>query len=163
MLVRLDNNELLEYPDELGALLLADPSEGDVPDFSLEEINCLISGGFAALYDEGLTLEKNIAHAIEHYTRWGKPTESNLEKARQQIKYYKENISPDQVVSMDVEIGSQTEDMQRDKPKAEVYIIENMPNPPKQLLAFDVNPAQVAAPTADNTIIKSINGIDDKV
>jgi hypothetical protein len=151
MLVRLDNNELVEYPDEVGALLLADPSEGDVPDFSLEELNCLISGGFAALYDEELTLEKNIEHAIEHYTRWGKPTESNLEKARQQIKYYKENIAPDQVVSMDVEVGNETENIQRKKPKAEVYIIENMPNPPKKLIGHSDISEQTAQKFDENS------------
>lgn len=80
MLIRLDNNELVEYPDEVGALLLADPAHGDEPDYSLEEINCLLSGGFAALYGDELTLEQNIEQAREHYTRWGKPTVSNMEK-----------------------------------------------------------------------------------
>lgn len=103
MLVRLDNNELVEYPDEVGALLLADPAHGDVPDYSLEEINCLISGGFAALYDVALTLEQNIEQAKEHYTMWGNPTTSNMEKALAQIKYYKENVAPSDVVAMDFE------------------------------------------------------------
>lgn len=140
MLVRLDNNELVEYPDELGALLLEDPSEGDVPDFSLEELNCLISGGFAAIYDEGLTLEENIEYAIEHYTRWGKPTAHNLEKARAQIKYYKENIAPADVVSMDFEFDKETGELQSNKGAVETCIVENSPISPRKSLLLSENP-----------------------
>lgn len=155
MLVRLDNNELVEYPDEVGALLLADPSEGDVPDFSLEELNCLISGGFAAIYDESLTLEKNIEYAIEHYTRWGKPTPSNLEKARIQIKYYKENIAPADIVSMDFELDKKTDEFQRNMPKVDVLIVENALTSPKKLLVLSENSEKTVQKQDENSHLLS--------
>ncbi|WP_338848058.1 hypothetical protein V8J88_04490 [Massilia sp. W12] len=93
MLIRLANDDLVEYPDELGALVLADPSCGDVPDFSLEELNCVISGALGVMFDESLTLEQNIADAMAEYTQWGTPSAANMEKARRLIKYYKEKIA----------------------------------------------------------------------
>ena len=93
MLIRLANDDLVEYPDELGALVLAAPRYGDVPDFSLEELNCLISGALGILFDESLTLAQNIAEAKAHHSKWGMPTAANLAKAHALIKYYKENIA----------------------------------------------------------------------
>lgn len=93
MKIRLANDDLVEYPDELGALVLADPACGDVPDFSLEELNCVISGALGVLFDESLTLEQNIEEAWREYTQWGAPSAANLQKARALIKYYKENIA----------------------------------------------------------------------
>lgn len=94
MLIRLDNDELLEYPDELGALVLADPRDGDVPDFSLDVLNALLSSSLGLLFNRSQTLEQNIVKAREHYTKWGNPSAANLEKALALIKNYNENIAP---------------------------------------------------------------------
>ena len=107
MLVRLASGDLVEYPDEVGALALADPSQGDVPDFSLEDLNLLISGGLGVFYDEELSLEENIVWAKAHYTKWGKPTALNMEKALALIKFYKENLAPADVGYVDVELAKQ--------------------------------------------------------
>ena len=104
MLIRLANNNLVEYPDELGALVLADPTCGDVPNFSLEELNCVISGALGMLFDESLTLEQNIAEARVEYTQWGPPSAANLEKAHALIKYYKENIALEDIGYSDREL-----------------------------------------------------------
>ncbi len=97
MLIRLANDALVEYPDELGALVLADPSNGDVPEFSLEELNCVISGALGVMFDESLTLEQNIAEARIEYTKWGNPSAANMEKAHALIKSYKENIAAEDI------------------------------------------------------------------
>ena len=106
MLIRLANDDLVEYPDELGALVLASPRYGDVPDFSLEELNCLISGALGILFDESLSLEQNIAEAKEHHSKWGNPSPANLEKAQALIKYYKENIALEDIGYSDRELLS---------------------------------------------------------
>lgn len=139
MLVRLANGDLLEYPDELGALALADPSQGDVPDFSLEDLNLLISGGLGVFYDEELTLEQNIAWATEHYTKWGKPTAANMEKALAQIKYYKENLAPADVGYVDVELAKVAYGIQSSRRDSDDDIFENMPSPSKRPLAVGEN------------------------
>lgn len=104
MLIRLANDDLVEYPDELGALVLADPSIGDVPDFSLAELNCVISGALGVLYDESLSLEQNIAEATAEYTQWGPASDANMEKARGLVRYYKENIALEEIGYSDREL-----------------------------------------------------------
>lgn len=93
MLIRLANDDLVEYPDELGALVLADPSFGDVPDYTLEELNYLISFSLAILWDDSLTLEQNIAKAREDSSRWAQPSAANMEKACAMVQFYKENVA----------------------------------------------------------------------
>ena len=150
MLIRLANNQLLEYPDELGVLALADPSEGDVPDYSLEELNLVISIILGMLHDEKLTLEQNIELAKEHYMRWGNPTDSNLEKARAQIKYYKENVAPADVGYSDSELIKDVFGIPSSKPKAEAYIVDNMPSPPKKLLTLNESTEEPSQKDLDN-------------
>ena len=104
MLIRLANDDVVEYPDELGILVLADPSCGDVPDFSLEELNCVISGSLGVLYDESLSLDQNIAEARVECTKWGSPTPANLEKARVLIEYYNKNVARKDVGISDIEL-----------------------------------------------------------
>ena len=92
MLIRLANDALVEYPDELGALVLADPSFGDVPNYTLEELNYLISFSLAILWVDSLTLAQNIAKAREDSNRWAQPSVANMEKAHAMIQFYKENV-----------------------------------------------------------------------
>jgi hypothetical protein len=71
MLIRFGNDELVEYPDELGVLVLAEPSHGDVPDFSPDELNCVLNCNLGVIYDESMTLDENIQKAREFYSKWG--------------------------------------------------------------------------------------------
>ncbi|WP_338849672.1 hypothetical protein V8J88_11495 [Massilia sp. W12] len=93
MLIRLANDNLVEYPDELGALVLADPGFGDVPDYTLEDLNYLISFSLAILWDDSLTLAQNIAKASEDCSHWAQPSAANMEKARAMIQFYKDNVA----------------------------------------------------------------------
>jgi hypothetical protein len=92
MLIRLPNDTLIKYPDEIGALALANPRFAEVPDFSLEEVNLIINITLAANYDESMTLTENIEGAKKHCTKWGTPTAENLEKALVKIKNYNEQM-----------------------------------------------------------------------
>lgn len=151
MLVRLASGDLVEYPDEVGALALADPSQGDVPDFSLEDLNLLISGGLGVLYDEALSLEENIVWAKEHYTKWGEPSASNMAKALAQIKFYKENVAPADVGFVDLELAKAAYGIQSSQRKPDDDFIENMPSPPKKLISFIENTEETAPKPADSS------------
>ena len=117
MLIRLENDELIEYPDEVGALALADPSHGDVEDMPLDELNLVVNGLLAMFYEEELSLEQNIAEARDHYTKWGTPSESNMAKALAQIKFYNENVAPAEVGYGPLELVKELYGIQSSKPK----------------------------------------------
>jgi hypothetical protein len=101
MLIRLKTEELVEYPNELGALVLADPREGDVPDFTPDLVNCLIHDALVPMFNQSLTHEQNIADATAHFTQIGAASEANLKKARALIADYNKNIAQDAVGYVD--------------------------------------------------------------
>ncbi len=93
MLIKAYNNTLLEFPDDLAALILADPVGGqDVPDYSIEEINAIIHGVLGALFEEELTLEQNIALVSTSYSQQNPVDDKNLEKAFSLVQHYNQNI-----------------------------------------------------------------------
>ena len=153
MLIRLENENLVEYPDEVGALALADPSEGDVPDYSLDELNLTVNGLLAVLYDEELTLEENIEQARENYTRWGIPNEDNMGKALALIKFYNENVAPTDIGYGPFELIKELYGIPSSKPKAEVYIVDNMPSPPKKLLTLNESTEEPSQKDGDNSSV----------
>lgn len=104
MLIRLQNEELVEYPDELGALVLADPREGDVPEFTLDLVNCLIHDSLVPKFDASHTLEQNIAEATAYYTNLGVPSADNMEKARALIENYNKDLAPEEVGYIDQDL-----------------------------------------------------------
>lgn len=96
MLIRSDDNTLVEYPDELVAMMLASPFHGELgeaDEWSIDELNCLIHGMLGTFFDESLSLAQNIAKIEESYAQLGSPSESNLAKARALVKFYNENLS----------------------------------------------------------------------
>jgi hypothetical protein len=58
MLIRLINLKLIEYSDDLGALVMADIIRTDADPFSLEEVNLIVNCVLVPFYDETLTLEE---------------------------------------------------------------------------------------------------------
>ncbi len=134
MLIRLENDDLIEYPDEVGALALADRSKGDVLDFSKDELNLMVNALLAMFYEEELTLEENIEWARKHYTKWGLPTDSNMAKAHALIKFYNENVAPADIGYGPLELVKEFYGIESSKLKEEVYTVENMPNSPKKLI-----------------------------
>jgi hypothetical protein len=127
MLIRLENEELIEYPDELGALVLADPREGDVPDFSLDLVNCLIHDTLVTMFDTSRTLEQNIAEAKAYYKNWGNPSDANMEKARALIESYNKNITPEEVGYIDRDLMSYLYFTHDPKNAAQSTIIDQPP------------------------------------
>ena len=106
MLIRIDNEELVEFPDDLVAMMLAAPVVGDQsddPDLSIEELNCLIHGMLGSLSKEGNTHEQDIDNIREYCSLMGNPTDANLEKARAQVKFYNETLTPSEIGRSDRE------------------------------------------------------------
>lgn len=123
MLIRLANDDLVEYPDELGALVLAEPIHGDVPDFSLEELNCVINCNLGMIFDDELTLEQNIDKAREFYSMWGQPDAANLEKALALVKQYTENIALKDIGYIDKELLNDFYGIQSNRPRSTENVI----------------------------------------
>ncbi|MBI3231054.1 MAG: hypothetical protein HYZ45_13040 [Burkholderiales bacterium] len=100
MLIRADNDELVEYPDDLIAMMLAAPVVGDKggsPNLSIAELHCLVHGMIGMLSAEGHTLEQNIENIREYCSMMGSPEPANLEKARAQITFYNENLTHSEI------------------------------------------------------------------
>jgi hypothetical protein len=97
MLIRIITLELIEYPDDLGALVMADVIQADEQPFSLEEVNLIVNGVLVLIYDEALPLEENISHARAHCARWGTPDVTVLQKGFEHIKHYNENMAIEQI------------------------------------------------------------------
>lgn len=119
MLIRLINLELIEYPDDLGALVMADLNQVDEQPFSLEEVNLIVNGVLVLLYDENLTLEENIKFAREHCLLSGMPDDAAMQKGFEQIKYYNEKISVEQIGYSSQELINEyycTKPSRKDKP-----------------------------------------------
>ncbi len=124
MLIRLANDDLVEYPDELGALALANPRHGDVSDFSLEEVNLLLNIMLASIFDENISLEQNIEKAKRHCTMWGTPDAANLEKALALIKLYNANMALKDIGYSDMDFLLDAYGIQSSRPKDEGCIID---------------------------------------
>ncbi len=134
MLIRLANDDLVEYPDELGALVLADPSFGDVPNYTLEELNYLISFSLAILWDDSLTLAQNIAKAREDSNRWAQPSAANMEKANTMVQFYKKNVAE--------------KDVGHSSPAFVNFLLDNHATGKNQPCAADDKPCTAANSTA---------------
>ena len=106
MLIRIYNDELVEFPDDLAARILATPiMDEDVPDYSIEEVNALIHGVLGALFEEELTLEQNIAEVRNIYAPQCPASASNLEKAFALIRNYNEKIAVDDIARVRADLA----------------------------------------------------------
>ncbi len=98
MLIKIYNDELVEFPDELAALTLIDIGfDHDTPNYSLEEVNAVVHGVLGTFFEEGLTLEQNIAEVKDIYAAQRPPSAANLEKALALIRHYNENIAVEDI------------------------------------------------------------------
>lgn len=123
MLIRLINLDLIEYPDELGALVMADIIQDDVTPISLEEVNLLLNGILAPLYDEALTLEENINYARQHCALSGMPDAAAMQKGFEQIRRYNEDMLVEQIGYSSQELIKEYYCTQPDR-KAQPYTID---------------------------------------
>ncbi len=98
MLIKIYNDELVEFPDELAALVLTNPVfDQNVPDYSLEEVNAVVHGVLGTYFEEGFTLEQNIAEVRDIYASQRTPSAANLAKALALIRHYNQNIAVEDI------------------------------------------------------------------
>ncbi len=98
MLIKIFNDEPVEFPDNLAALTLIDLFFGhDVPAYSLEHVNALVHRTLKAFFEETLTLEQNIAAVRSIYASQRAPSAAKLEKALTLIRHYNENIAVEDI------------------------------------------------------------------
>lgn len=98
MEIKIDETTLIEFPDDLAALLIADPSYGDTaPEFGAQEVNILIHGLLASLYDVNRPLEQNIANIREQYGSIVQPVEVAIQTAIRSIHRYNAEISEEDI------------------------------------------------------------------
>lgn len=128
MLIRLVNGELVAYPDDVVALMLADPTYGDTPDLSVDEANCLIHAMIGTFFNEELTLEQNIQKIRDIYASLASPSASNLEKAHAQIRRYTENIALADIGHSDSNTIHSVFHFQRSGHEADDKVIDHEPN-----------------------------------
>ncbi|QFT56484.1 hypothetical protein [Microbulbifer sp. THAF38] len=107
MLIRIETGELKEFPEDLAALILADPScgEEDKPEFTAEEVNALLHAilGTYAVRDE-ISFEENIERIRKRYEAIGQPSEENLRIAQESIQAYVREIKGDDIGMVDNEL-----------------------------------------------------------
>jgi hypothetical protein len=102
MLIRIDTGEFREFPDELAALILADPSCGDeYPDFSPNEVNILIHGVLGTYYEPSKSFEENITKVRKLYSSIGKPDDENYYIACKAISRYNQEIHENEIGLVD--------------------------------------------------------------
>lgn len=98
MLIRVNDNTLREFPDELAAIILTDPSCADNSlTFTAHEVNVLIHGIFGTYYDPSISYEKNIDKVRKIYLKLEKPTEEAYLLALEAIASYNHQINQDQI------------------------------------------------------------------
>lgn len=147
MLIRLTDFEVIEYPDELGALVMADLMRTDTAPFSLEEINLIINGVLAPLYSEARTLDENINYAREHCTITGMPDAITLQKGYEQIKRYNEGIPTSQIGYSSHELISEYYCTKPNRKEQPYTIDQNLPEAgPKPMLA---GPTRIDLPSTE--------------
>ena len=89
MLIRIDDDILREFPDDLAALIVADPTSTEkILEFSTYDINVLVHGIFGAFYDKSLSYEQNIEKMREKYSKYGQPDEDVYLAACKAVKAY---------------------------------------------------------------------------
>lgn len=106
MLIKIHNDELVEFPDALAAQILASPIVAQsVPDYSIEEVNAVIHGVLGALFEDELTLAQNIQAVQAIYSAQHSVSAANLAKAMALIQNYNENIAVKDIASVSPELA----------------------------------------------------------
>ncbi len=94
MLIRLsDNKTLAECPDDIAAMILADPTSGDdMPDYSLTEINGLVHWALGFCAGENQTWGDTLQKARRVYSEMPGWNADNLDKALQMVQDYNAKV-----------------------------------------------------------------------
>lgn len=94
MLIRIETGELKAFPEDLAALILADPScgEDDKPEFTADEVNALLHAILGTFARVEISFEENIERIRKRYESIKQPSEENLQLARVSIQTYVREI-----------------------------------------------------------------------
>jgi len=104
VLIRVGDKILREFPDELAALILADPSCDDgLSEFTANEVNVLIHGIFGTHYDPSVSYERNIEKISKIYFEIAKPSEESYLLAREAVNSYNQEISQEKIGLVDTD------------------------------------------------------------
>ncbi len=110
MWIRLPDETFAECPDEVAALILADPMSGNIlPDFSLAEINALVHWGLGAFADDDLTWTEMLEEVKAAYLDLPGWSATNVEKAQQMILNYNTLVKPEEIGRVDIRTLFSTE------------------------------------------------------
>lgn len=98
MKIKIDDDHIQEFPDDVAALIIADPSYGDeIIDLNASEVNVLIHGVLASIYNPTLSFEENINNIKTRYMDTAKPNKEALNVALGLIEKYKIEIEDDDI------------------------------------------------------------------
>lgn len=111
MLIRIGENLFREFPEDLAALILSDPSSSDVDQsFSADDVNVLIHGIFGTHYDFSISYDENLNKVREIYQAMGQPDREAYVAAEAGIRLYNQNIDKEQIGLVDSEYLFTAED-----------------------------------------------------
>lgn len=102
MLIRIFDDAIVDFPDDLAALILADPSfDDDFPEFSIVEVNAIIHGTLGAFFKQHFSLNENIERVRDRYASIASPNAVNLAAALASIRNYNSNIEIEEIGVID--------------------------------------------------------------
>lgn len=98
MKIKIDEKNVKEFPDNIAALMIADPSYGrEIPDLSANEVNTLIHGILASIYDPSLNFEENLRNIEHRYSTISKPSSEAMSFALNLVDKYKDEIKESEI------------------------------------------------------------------
>lgn len=102
MLIRVSEEQLREFPDNLAALILADPLCSDEEcDFSVEDVNLLVHGIVGTHYDFSLSYESNIEKIEALYNSMGEPNNQTYLAAQTAVDLYNQTVEVNEIGLVD--------------------------------------------------------------
>lgn len=104
MQIRIPDGPLLAIPDELAAMILADPMSGDaqLPEFTLEEINGLVHWAMGTFSEPELTWDEIIQKTIRIYSELPGWNAEHLKKALEMVQHYNRTIKEEDIGRVDM-------------------------------------------------------------
>jgi hypothetical protein len=98
MLIRLPNDSIRDMPDEIGALLLSDPShDDDISDFTGQDVNVVIHGILASYFEDTKSFEEIIEEIRTQFLKFGPAKDEKVRIATDLIKKYNIEIKNEEI------------------------------------------------------------------
>lgn len=98
MLVRLPDDTIRDMPDDIGALLLSDPSyDDDISDFSGHDVNVVIHGILASYIEPFKTFDETMEDIRTHFGQLPSAKPEKIKTALDLIKKYNVEIKNEEI------------------------------------------------------------------